>query len=136
MKIDRRYDRVEITFARPRGIIGVHLYAGTEVPSQRGRLCVRKVKSRKGEPWPRSCKTCPAKLRPCSESFRPLFDEEVQPALPTEAENLVHVRRVRGKPVKVMCAGFLIGRWVLFEEALLLTFLRGSVSLADVPAGM
>lgn len=29
----RRLDHVEITFARPRGIIGVHLYTGTKVSS-------------------------------------------------------------------------------------------------------
>lgn len=67
------------------------------------RPAIRKVKSpERGEPWPRSCKTCRTVklhlLRPYSGSSRPFFRGEVQPALPTEARN-------RGTPFKNdMCA--------------------------------
>lgn len=114
---DRRYDRVEITFARPSGIIGVHLYAGTKVPSTSSAFCAKGEISQRGtlaqvvqDLSPRKA----ASTRPCSGSFRPLFHGEVQPALPTEAENIVHVRRARETLLKLACARFLTSYGVLF----------------------
>jgi len=110
----RCYDNNEIAFARPRGIIGAHLYAGkTAVPA--AYVGTWKVKYRAGRFGPGHARPV-AKLQP---------SDPTSPFIPLRRCNL-HFPRTSGPrdkdELKAACATFAIERatsYVTFRESLI-----------------